>query len=121
MGVKTSQTYKPGERLSKGAVSGISLKQIDEIVGGAGVVLRVVGRRLIISLENTNTTTGGSSQPRIVATLPAISSKYDVVTWGSSGSVTGGTGDDQVWEVDGRVGQTAWTPCQFLTSESGTP
>jgi len=64
---------------------------------------------------------GGSSVPRLVAALPAIPSGYDVVTWASGAYIAGGTGDNQVWECDGRVGQTEWTPRQNFTDETGVP
>ena len=64
---------------------------------------------------------GGGSVPRIVAALPPIPASYDVVTWASSDYITDGTGDNQVWECDGRVGQTEWTTRQFSTSKSGVP
>lgn len=116
------QTYKPGERLGVGAIARMSRNQIPEIVGGGDVQVKQVGKRITVTAKKrTGGSVGGVGVPRLVAALPAIGSGYDCVTWASSTYITGGTGDDQVWEVDGRVGQTAWTPRQFLTSKSGTP
>lgn len=64
---------------------------------------------------------GGSGGPRLVAKLPPIPAGYDVVVWASSDYITGGNGDNQIWECDGRVGQTEWTPRQKATSKSGEP
>lgn len=116
----------PGQPLEKGDISSVSKFTWNSIAGAAGIIVRQVGKQLIISLANPQAVGGASSAsaPRLVAVLPAVPASYSQVTWAGSAYTVGGvtgTGDNQVWEVDGRVGQTAWTPRQFLTSLSGTP
>ncbi len=114
-----------GQRQRRGDVSGLGNFSIQEVRGGDGVTVKQFGKKLIVSARPARGgSRSGSAVPRLVATLPAITEAYDVVTWvGSDYTVGGvtGTGDNQVWEVDGRVGQTKWTPRQFITSKSGVP
>ena len=117
-------TYREGQRIPRGGLARMSRNQIPEIVGGGDVTVKQVSKRITINarMRGGGGISTGAGVPRLVAALPALpANNYDCVAWGSSSSITGGTGDDQIWEVDTRLGQTAWTPRQFLTSKSGTP
>ena len=115
-GTEPSETYRPGQRLGPGAISGMSQKQIDQVVGGGDVQVKQVGRRLVVSSKKRKGASVGGGGSVIwlgeYTTLPAVPS-------------TGGiyfitrTGDSQAWMAYG--GGTEWTPCQYLTSLSGTP
>ena len=114
-------TLRRGQRLKTGDIARTNAGVPREIVGGKDATVRTIGGRAIITAKKGKGGGGGGGTPRLVAVLPAIGGNYTRVTWCSSGTLTGGTGDDQVWVADGRVGQTEYTPEQYATSLSGVP
>lgn len=109
-----------GTRVKQGEFAKLSKTAIQQISGGPGVRIKSYGNRHTVSVK-AKKGGGGLSAPRLVANLPAIPSGYDAVVWASSDYITGGTGDNQIWECDGRVGQTQWSPRQKFTTRTGTP
>lgn len=113
-------TLNTGQRVKQGEFAKLSKTAIQQISGGKGVQIRSFGNRHTVSVK-AKKGASGLSAPRLVATLPAIPSGYDAVVWASSAYITGGTGDNFIWECDGRVGQTKWTQRQAMTDKSGVP
>lgn len=123
-GTGSPPTLRPGQRLKQGDVAGINRFVPQEIKGGRGaggtqVVIRSVGNRHIVQVNQRKGGRGGAGGVTWlgdVAALPAVPSASGayVCKWLASG-----TGDDQLWWANG--GDTEWTSGQYLTSASGTP
>lgn len=87
---------------------------------GNGLTMRKHGRAIVIDTRRVppKPNTGGLDID-IVAALPAIPSTPTLVYWGSSSTISGGTGDDQIWSSGPT--NTLWYPTTKLTDKSGTP
>lgn len=119
-GTGSPPTLRPGQRLKQGDVAGINRFVPQEIKGGRGaggtqVVIRSVGNRHIVQVNQRKGGRGGAGGGIIYlgafASPPAIPSTDAVYMFYRTG--------DQLWMAHG--GDSVWTPSQYLTTASGTP
>ena len=102
---------RPGQRLAKGDIAGVSGFVPQELQGASSF-----GNRQVVN-KPKQTIGGGGLTIDTVLVLPAIPTTGGrMVYWTSAGA---GDGDDQIWVA--YAGQTDWTPVQALTSLDGTP
>jgi hypothetical protein len=121
-------------KVTRAGLNAIPRIVLSMIHAGPGVSIRPtgdggisIGADMQQAMEQMRSLTGGGSNGAsdevvtLVAALPAIpEAGYKKVRWGTSTDIEGGTATTmQAWEVC--AGQTAWTPCQYYTTDSGVP
>ena len=120
-GTGSPPTLRPGQRLKQGDVAGINRFVPQEIKGGRGaggtqVVIRSVGNRHIVQVNQRKGGRGGAGGGIIY--LGSFSSFPAIPTTDTAYQFYHTT-DAQLWTAHG--GDSLWTPLQKATSLSGAP
>jgi hypothetical protein len=97
-------------------MNGFTRQIWDAIIAAPPLGKRVVNNQIVLTYRGNGFGMGLDIEP--VAVLPAIPDEGgQLVFWMSSATISGGTGDDQVWMA--YAGQTEWYPMQMYTECSG--
>lgn len=110
-------TIRRGDVITANRLNDIVRAVIGCITGGPGILVSRMGNR--VTIENVARNVGGAFVIEQVLELPAVPTTPTLVQWVSDSTISGGTGDDQIWA--GCPGVARWVPTMLPTDKSGVP